>query len=449
MKSHLTEFQEIMKKENLNQIVIDTFSNYYEKVLKGATGLLTKSEISTPSAENVRTYEALKNQDKELLDKLAIIKLNGGLGTSMGLKRAKSLLPVKNKMNFLDIIAKQVKSLHREAGKKVPILFMNSFNTQKDTLEFLKSYPSLKIDGLPLDFVQNKFPKVKKSNFAPLKNSNDNLNWNPPGHGDIYMALTISKVLDKLLDKGIEYIFVSNSDNLGAIVDYKILTYLHESESSFLMEVCNRTEMDKKGGHLAETKDGKLVLREIAQCPSSELKEFQNIEKYKYFNTNNLWINLKHLKTKMDENNNVLQLPLILNQKEVEGEKVYQIETAMGAAINVFENSKAIVVPRSRFSPVKKTNDLLAVWSDAYELTKDNRIILTAKQAPIVDLDSKYYKSIYKMKKRFLDVPSLKECKRLTVKGDVTFGKNLKFKGNIDLETTSQTKLQNLSITNN
>ena len=109
--------------------------------------------------------------------------------------------------------------------------------------------------------------------------------------------------------------FVSNSDNLGATMDLKLLTWFAESGKPFAMECAQRTDADKKGGHLAQDAKGQMLLRESAQCPDEDEKEFQNVGKYKYFNTNNLWVNLEALKKTMDANSGVLPLPVIKNGK--------------------------------------------------------------------------------------------------------------------------------------
>merc|ERR1719355_108541 len=130
------------------------------------------------------------------------------------------------------------------------------------------------------------------------------------------------------------------------------------------MEVAVRTDADKKGGHLAFDKETKgLTLREAAQCPDEDEKEFQNVGKYKFFNTNNLWVDLDALKTQFEKNSGCIPLPVMKNGKTVdprdkESTKVLQLETAMGAAIECFDGASAIAVPRTRFAPVKTTNDL-------------------------------------------------------------------------------------------
>jgi UTP--glucose-1-phosphate uridylyltransferase len=266
------------------------------------------------------------------------------------------------------------------------------------------------------------------------------MEWNPPGHGDIYTALVTSGMLRRLIDAGIRYAFVSNSDNLGAVVDESILGYFAQKGFPFMMEVTDRTEADSKGGHLARLKNGRLTLREIAQCPEDELDAFQDVHLYKYFNTNTIWINLLALERLLEARNNIIHLPMIRNPKTVDPKDdstpgVYQIETAMGSAISVFEGASAIRVPRTRFAPVKKCHDLLGLWSDCYVLTDDYRVIQNPARKVgtlILKLDSRYYKKINQLRARFpRGTPSLVECKSLEVKGDILFGQNVVIRGNI------------------
>jgi UTP--glucose-1-phosphate uridylyltransferase len=441
--SNIDLFIEKMQRENLNPQTIDIFRSYYGQIERGEKGKLSRDDITTPSAQQIVSYSDLSDDSTKNLYKLAVVKLNGGLGTSMGLSQAKSLLPVKTvdgePLNFLDIIALQTLKSRQVYNVDLPVIFMNSFNTSSDTLDFLKKYPALGHDKLPLDFIQNKFPKVRKDNLRPLENAVDTQNWNPPGHGDIYNALSDStdghSLLDILIDEGYEYIFVANSDNLGAIVDTRILNKLFEDKIDFAMEVCHRTEMDKKGGHLACSREGKLLLREVAQCPVDEIDDFQNIELYKYFNTNNLWINLPALKQKLAEHQDVLPLNLIINEKKVDDVAVYQIETAMGAAINVFDKARAVCVPRSRFLPVKKNQDLLLLWSDGYELTDD--FILRKKAGAkdtILELRDEYYGCIGQLQKACEEcIPSLHDCELLSINGFIRFPKGTVYKGRVEI----------------
>lgn len=450
METIIEAFKLKMRQADLDENVIDTFIKYYEQLQEGNTGKLSNDMIESPNRLNLINYDALTKQDNDLLNQLAVIKLNGGLGTSMGLDKAKSLLPVKGEMTFLDILANQIISLREKYQSQIPLIFMNSYKTRQDTLELLENYKNLKLDDLDLDFVQNKYPRIRKDTMQPLELDDDDQNWNPPGHGDIYSALYSSGLLDSLLDKGYNYAFISNSDNLGAVIDPKILTYMDREKIPFIMEVCRRTEMDKKGGHLAQTKDGNLILREVAQCPENEITEFQDIKKYSYFNTNNLWINLKVLKKTLWENNNTIELPLIINPKKVNNIDVYQIETAMGAAISVFKDAKAIVVPRSRFAPVKKTNDLLLIWSDVYKINSDYQIVLTEglEKAPTIELDNNFYKTVEQLKNHFREVPSLIQCNSLKIEGNVLFGKDVFIIGDVTVKSQDKERISDAILNN-
>jgi len=438
-----------MKQEGIREDVIRTFEAYYKMLVKGEKGLIKEEEISPPAEENLIDYQQIRqNSRSSMLKNTAVIKLNGGLGTSMGLSKAKSLLPVKNNLNFLDIISRQVLTLRSISGYDVPLLFMNSFSTEEDTLKYLEKYPDLGKQGLPLSFLQNKFPRIRQDNLMPYENKDKKLMWNPPGHGDIYTAL--GDLLEKMIMQGCRYAFVSNADNLGAIVDTSIPAYMEDNNIPFLMEVCLRSPMDKKGGHLCEDKFGQLLLREIAQCSDNDLPRFQDIEYYKYFNTNNLWIDLRALEWYIIANEGLLLLPLIVNPKIVEGTPVYQLETAMGSAISIFNNSKALIVPRERFAPVKKTNDLLALWSDAYDLNDMYQVVLKRglEKPPVIELDEIYYGKIDDMQKRFSKgIPCLSGCKELKIYGDVSFGEGVICEGKTTLKASNPVFVQNCLLT--
>lgn len=441
MKNYPTHFKPIaerMAAEGLPSIFIDTFAYYHEQLMDGNTGLISESDIQPvcdlPDAELLPDRYLLAGE--EALARTAVIKLNGGLGTSMGLEQAKSLLVIKDNLTFLDIIACQSLMID------VPLILMNSFATRDDSLALLEKYPDLWSE-LPIDFIQHKAPKVTQSDFAPVAwADNPDLEWCPPGHGDIYTSLMTSGTLDALLKAGYEYAFVSNADNLGAVVDKSILGYFAAHQLPFMMEVADRTQMDRKGGHLARQADGRLILREVAQCPKEDLATFQDITRHKYFNTNNLWLHLPTLKEVMVERDYRLGLPMIRNAKTVDprdpsSTPVYQIETAMGTAVSVFANAQAIRVPRSRFAPVKRTEDLLAVRSDAYTLTDDFHIVPSAYRQMrhfVVNLDERYYKFVSDLDARFPEgAPSLVNCTRFEVKGNFYFGRDVECHGEVEL----------------
>jgi UTP--glucose-1-phosphate uridylyltransferase len=320
---------------------------------------------------------------------------------------------------------------------------MNSFYTREDTLAALERHPELESD-VPADFVQNKEPKILVDDLTPAEWPDDpSLEWCPPGHGDVYTALRTSGTLDSLIEQGYEYAFISNSDNLGAVLDPRVLSWFAAEELPFVMEVCEKTPADRKGGHPAVLKEtGRLVLRETAQTPEDDLERFSDIDRWRYFNTNNLWVNLRALAAVLDENDGVLGLPMIVNRKTVDpGDKstpeVFQLETAMGAAVGVFDGAKTLVVPRRRFAPVKTTSDLLVLRSDAYVLTDDCLVEPSAELAddlPLVELDSDRYKLLRDFEARFpAGPPSLIACKRLAVEGDVRFGRDVVCRGEVEI----------------
>lgn len=436
-------FADKMRAEGLPSIVIETFNHYYKKLLEGETGFIKESDIYPVEAlPDMESFNAdVADTGRAAISKTVLIKLNGGLGTSMGLAKPKSLIKVKQKLSFLDIIARH--AIHHGT----PLIFMNSFVTREDTLEILKQYPRLWDNDIGIDFVQHKVPKINQADFTPaLWPQAPHMEWCPPGHGDIYTALQTSGMLERLLVAGYEYAFVSNVDNLGAVLNLSILGYFSQQQISFMMEVTDRTEADKKGGHLAKLVNGQLILRESAQCPAADIASFEDVSRHKYFNTNNLWINLVALKSTMAANNNILGLSLIRNAKtldprNIQSPPVYQLETAMGSAISVFENAQALRVPRHRFSPVKTTNDLLLVRSDAYLLTDDYLVVPDpARQGdfPVVELDTRHYKFIDDFEARFpAGIPSLISCSGMSVKGDIKFAENITLIGDVYLDNNS------------
>ncbi|MDG5814487.1 UTP--glucose-1-phosphate uridylyltransferase [Chitinispirillales bacterium ANBcel5] len=449
-----TMFSEKMKREKLPDSVIDTFLHYFIQLEKGSSGLIPEDKITPLSQSEIKNLEEIKNWDtigKNALKNCVIIKLNGGLGTTMGLKKAKSLIPVKSSYSFMDITAKQIEYLNSRFNTAIPLLLMNSFKTEEDSLNLLEKYDRIKTD-IPFSFLQHKFPKIQCSTLTPASwSQNPSLEWNPPGHGDLYTAFITSNILDKLIESGYKYAFVSNIDNLGASLDTSILGYFSANGYSFMMEVTDRTFMDRKGGHLAKHKNGHLLLRESAQCPDSDKEYFMDIDRHRFFNTNNLWLNLVSLREVLRKRHNFLELPLIVNTKNLDprdkkSPKVFQIETAMGSAISVFDNATALRVPRSRFAPVKSCEDLLLLWSDYYLLTEDIKIVQNPQRKAThvdINLDPRFYSRIDQLQSRFPNgAPSLLECESLTIKGDVTFGANIKVFGSVIIQNDSDRAIE-------
>jgi UTP--glucose-1-phosphate uridylyltransferase len=431
---------EKMRAEGVPQVAIDTFAHYYEQLREGASGMLPESEIER--VEDLPTLDDLPEGDPGLVDSAIVLKLNGGLGTSMGMTQAKSLIEAKDGKTFLDIIVGQVLGLRERFGARVPLVLMNSFATRDDSLAALGAHPEIESD-VPLDFIQNKVPKITTDDLQPVSWPADpRLEWAPPGHGDLYTALVTSGMLETLLERGYRYAFVSNSDNLGAVLEPRILSWLEREAIPFAMEVARRTEADRKGGHLARRRNDGLVLRETAQTPEEDLEKLQDVDRHPYVNTNNLWVDLEALRDTLDARDGVLGLPIIVNRKTVDpgdsdSPAVVQLETAMGAAIGVFDGAHALHVPRRRFAPVKTTNDLLALRSDAYVLLEHSRVELAPEreQPPFIDLDSEFYKLIRDFEARFpAGPPSLVACERLVVTGDVTFGRDVVVRGAVTVE---------------
>jgi UTP--glucose-1-phosphate uridylyltransferase len=444
---------EKMRTDGAPQVAIDTFAQYYDQLARGETGSLPESEIEP--VEDVQDAERLPDPGPgadALMDRTIVLRLNGGLGTSMGMTKAKSLIEAKDGSSFLDVIARQVLAQRERHDARLPLVLMNSFATRADSLAALERHAGRSAD-LPPDFVQGRVPKIAQDGLAPIEWPDDpDLEWAPPGHGDIYTSLVTSGMLATMLDRGYEYAFVANSDNLGAVLDPRIVAWFANEELPFAMEVADRTEADRKGGHIARRRgDGGLLLREVAQTPDDDLDAFQDTSRHRYFNTNNLWINLRSLDALLRERDGVLGLPMIVNSKTVDpgdssSPAVYQLETAMGSAIGVFEGAAALRVPRERFAPVKTTNDLLTLRSDAYVLRDDGRVELAAermRRVPVVDLDESYFKLLRDFEARFEHgPPSLARCDRLTVAGDVAFGRGVVVRGDVRVENDGRSQLR-------
>lgn len=421
------------------KIVVDLFQQHYSNLCSGKDSYLRECDIDPVDdvVDADRLDPKLAKLAQQHLDSVAVLKLNGGLGTSMGLDGPKSLLPVRGSDSFLTLILRQANQL------SVPLVLMNSFSTDSQTAAAIVDFGDREIEIH--SFLQHQVPKIDASTLTPVEWPSDpTLQWCPPGHGDIYAALVTSGTLDRLLASGRRYLFVSNADNLGATLDPTILGHFIQSGKSFMMEVADRTLADRKGGHLARNSSDQLVLREKAQCHPDEEDQFQDVTRYRYFNTNNLWIDLVALSEFLRANDGSILLPTITNRKTVDPKdgsspSVFQLETAMGAAIEVLPNSDAIRVSRSRFAPVKTTGDLVAVRSDAYEVRDDHSVGLVDRRngvPPQVHLDDRYFKTIQDIDQRILGTPSLVDCDSLSVTGNLSLSKGITIRGDTSLAGT-------------
>jgi UTP--glucose-1-phosphate uridylyltransferase len=438
----LNQARDKMLAAGVDPAAVEVFAHYYRLLEHGETGMIPESSIEPVDMPHLADAEVDPEVAAEAMRQTAVIKLNGGLGTSMGMDRAKSLLCVRRGLSFLDIIARQILHLRQQYDATLPLVFMNSFRTSEDTMAALARYENLPVEGLPLEFLQNKEPKLLEKDLSPVSWPQEpDLEWCPPGHGDLYTALVGSGLLDQLVAAGYRHVFVSNSDNLGAVPDARVAGWFVSSGAPFAIEAVRRTASDKKGGHFARRKvDGRIVLRETAQTLPEDLEALADLDRHRYCSTNNLWFDLEAMKATMDQRRGVLGLPLIRNVKNVDPSdpstpKVIQIETAMGAAIEIFEGAQTIEVGRDRFVPVKTTNDLLLLRSDVYDLGSDFVMDRLSDQLPYIELDGEIYKLVEEFDRRFPEgAPSLRDADAFRVDGDWTFGRDVRVVGDVSLE---------------
>lgn len=444
----LNKAVEKMRAHGINQTAIDSFTHLYHTWEDSQTSWIKESDVD-PLSDIPSVKEVLPTINSEeartALSKTAYVKLNGGLGTSMGLSKAKSLLPVRTRsgktLNFLDIILGQVIATRKKFNIDLPLIFMNSYRTSADTLNVISKHTDFHQEGFPVEIIQNREPKIRIDGEPVEWEKNPDLEWCPPGHGDLFPTLAASGILDTLSEKGIKYLFISNSDNLGARPSAKIAGYFARSNAPFMMEVARRTPSDVKGGQIVkDKKTGRLMLREMSQVCDDDLKYAMDITRHAYFNTNNLWVRIDSLKQKLEENHDILSLPVIINNKTVDPKDssstpVIQLETAMGAAIGQFDGSICLEVDKPRFLPVKTTNDLLIMRSNRFHLTNEFEMEDGNYIFPQIHLDKRFYKKIDDFNQRFpKGVPSLAATKSVTINGDWTFGENDAFFGDAVLE---------------
>jgi len=363
---------ERMTERGVGQEAIDFFLSAHRRMHLGEQKLnwdditpVTARHVSELPENGSEAYQNLKALGTSNMGRCAVVKLNGGRSTTMGGQVPKCTVSAKDGLSFLDIVMRQVVANNDISGVEVPLVLMNSFFTDQITEKIVGRTPII-----VMDFVQNEYPRIEQNDFMPLDTGNDE-DWCPAGHGDFYHSFYGSGLVDALLDLGLRYVFVSNIDNLSAVLSPVILGMMIAQDKDFIMEVTAKTPEDVKGGAPVFYQD-RLSLLEIAQVPEGHHDDFQNIERFGYFNTNNLWIDLSSLKKIMMEKS--MQLPVIQNRKEINGHKVIQIETAMGAALSSFKQPGLFNVPRYRFAPVKKVSDLEQLQSDEFELDSQYRI---------------------------------------------------------------------------
>lgn len=371
-------------------------------------------------------------EKRELLSQLVVLKLNGGLGTSMGCQGPKSAIEVRAGYTFLDLTIRQIEYLNKEYKVSVPLVLMNSFNTHSETEKILHKYEHSCVDIHC--FNQHRFPRVFKETLRPVPTDAHETasgQWYPPGHGDVFGSFLRSAAYRTLAAQGREYVFISNIDNLGATVEFNILKHMAESRAEYIMELTDKTRADVKGGTLIQYED-KARLLEIAQVPRKHVDEFKSVKKFKIFNTNNLWVNLKAI-DRVVSSGALHDMDVITNMKSYNGKAVIQLERAAGAAIQFFEGSHGINVPRSRFLPVKGTSDLFVVQSNLYTVARGQMVMNPARPFPTVPLVKlgDQFTHVEKYLSRFTNIPDILELDHLTVSGDVTFGSDVTLSGTV------------------
>ena len=437
MTNGLHAAEEKMRAAGQHEEAIRAFRAAYERLAAGESGLLASDELE-PAADVLELEQLPAADPADALARVALVKLNGGLATTMGLRQPKSLVEAREGHTFLDIIAGQARVLRERFGVRLPLMLMNSEATDSQTREALAEHPELDAAS----FLQSMEPKLEAEQLGPVSWPADPaLEWCPPGHGDVYGALRRSGALTTLLEQGFEFVMLSNSDNLGATVDPRIARLLADKQIPFLMEVVVGTVSERKGGHIARRRvDGQLVLRETAQTPPGDEESFRDYEHWRYYNTNNLWVDLRVLAEELERRHGVLELPLIVNRKTVDprdpgSPPVLQLESAMGAAIASFPGARVLCVPRTRFAPVKTTDDLLVLRSDVYTLSPELTVSPQRPDGPpFVELEPRYYKLLDEFEARFpAGAPSLRGADRFVVRGDVTFGSGVVVRGEVEL----------------
>lgn len=419
-------FVNLMQKQSIHPNAITNFCNHLDEFNANKSSKISFASVTPINPKLLFLIESLNYQIKKPI-RCALLKLNGGLGTSMGCKNAKSALKVKDNDTFIDII---IKSIANSDYHSNPLCFMNSYNTHSLTETLCIPYKGL----LELSFfVQNKVPRISKNTLSPCSFEDQHLNWNPPGHGDVYFALEQSGQLKAWLDKGIEYCFISNADNLGASFDPKIPQLMAENQIDFLMECTAKTELDKKGG-IPCLIDSQLSLLEVAQVNDDEYDKFYDLKQHPYFNTNNIWIHLPSLQDLLNQKK--LKTHLIVNPKIIHNQSIIQLESAMGSAINCFKNAALLKVNRDRFLPVKTTRDLLYLRSNAIEWNQ-KKITCTQETPTAIDLSDEYSK-VSDLERHFPFPLDLKEAKTLCIQGPFIFGNHISFSGENTLINSNQ-----------
>lgn len=433
----LTCLDSIMSKTS-DQNVVGTFIYHYLRYLSGDTGKLKWDELQMLTPDDLAYRDRLDSTHQALgvasASSVGILKLNGGLGTTMGCTGAKSGIQIFLDKTFLDIIADQVLRLREQFSAPFPLILMNSFNTAVET----KAILSPRIEYIEL--IQHEFPRINDETKLPFQHSSDPIqNWAPPGHGDVILSLITSGVAETLVRAGTHYLMLSNADNLGPTFDPSILGYMISQNLDFLIEATPKTAMDTKGGTLVKS-EGKFCLLERNQIDEEHIPFFEDPKLCSIFNTNTLWIYLPALLSAYKQA--PFHLPLIINEKTIENTKIVQLETAVGSAISHFDRSGVMVVDRNRFLPVKRTSDLLVILSDLVQSDiTQNTLTFNRKFNPTSYPDIAFDEPLSKMSqfhRTFRCIPSIKDLVSLSLSGNLIIEDGVVFKGRVDIHSDSE-----------
>lgn len=445
-------FAEKMRQAGLPEAAVELYSTSYDRLFKAGRGWMLPEICIDPiqPGEIVSRQELSSkavNAGWDLLTQAVAIKLNGGLGTSMGGRRSKSMLKVKDGLTFLDVILSQAAAQHLG---EMPLVLMNSPRSHEEVLDVLGER-RLSEEHKPMCFKQHMLPKVLAESLQPASwPDRPDLEWNPAGHGDLLASLATSGILDRLLNLGKRYAFVSNADNLAPTVDPVILGYMAANKLTFLLEVAERSDSDRSLGHLARLPDGHLTLREPSQCPEGDVEAFQDTQRHHYVNTNNIWIDLLALKSFIQKRG-LPRLPLLsspgrMDPDDQSSPEVLQLKTSLGSAISILPRSGALVVGRDRFVPVKTTSDLLAIRSSCFFLGPCFELRQNARRTlpPLfISLDDRYFSNEDDFEARFpFGLPQLFGCASLEVVGDFLFSPRVICRGDVRLENRTSRQIR-------
>lgn len=431
----LSEFKSAIEKFGLKDEALSEFLSLFSRYKEAGPSDLPWQALKSPDPARQVKYDSLAEpgsaQATHAWSRLAVCKLNGGLGTSMGCAGSKSSIAVKNGKSFLDLTLLQLEHIKNIEKVNIPLLLMNSFHTHDETLKLLEG----RAGALDIScFQQNRFVRIDSDTDQPLDpNLVGEDAWYPPGHGDLYYCLKNLGLIDQLLNAGKEILFVSNADNLGAVADSRIAHYMLEQDVPFVMEVTPKTPADIKGGTVYEDLEGQLHLLELAQVPQEHIDEFCSMRKFSVFNTNNIWIHLRHLKERMEQG--PLELNLIVNKKQVLGRPVIQLETAIGAGLECFKGAQALVVGRDRFFPVKNTSDLMLIQSSLFNFEKGHLVrspTTAQKSLPSITFQEPF-NNLDEYQKRIPVIPDMRELESLKLAGDVRFEGDVSLRGHVTL----------------